>query len=276
MILCFSSDVIPFLSIIISIVSLAWAIVANSKAYTLVKYPQSQPAKTVCSTVVHFIQSTLCMLLWRFCTVGSRVIVFALVLRVGLQAFSHSVLYGTIITISAILLVLAPAILLYGLCTGTSFLSWFAGLMEIFISSLDFSKHGLLVHYLSPDDYLHRLIVRNYQSRKQMSAYYCVVFITTVVMVITWYVMLPIKDDHTVTMLLVLALLLFILGIVFMIVHYTCCHHNREDIRKWIPCNDLQLNMYETYTIKWRVAILCVSVFLILIAAVVLRVFFPW
>ena len=289
MILCFSSDVVPILSILLSVISLAWAVVANRKAWSFLKQFKRLARKPLAKwdKVIHFIQSTLCMFLWRICTVGSRVIVFALALRVCLQGFNHSILYGIVVAISAILLVFVPGILSYDLNTRTSKSNAVSSsIMSIFFNCLDF--HDVDFH---GEDAAH--IDASSPSRKQATVYYCVVFIITVVIVGTWYVMIPIKDDHVVTVLLLpTTTVLFILGIIFMVLHYSCCHHNRKKIRKWIPCdeifcetNDAEIGdpsssssskHHDNFKVLYSVVGVFLVTFLMLTMAGIVRIFSPY
>ena len=290
MILYFSSDVIPILSIIVSVLTLAWAVTASSKARSVVKQCDRSSRKFVIKTqtkwdkVIYFIQSTLCMFLWRICTVGSRVIVLALALRVGLQGFNYSVLYGIVLTINAILLVLVPGIILYGVSTGTSKMKAVSSLLFVLVNYLEFCDNGGEFFFGVPR-------VESNSSRKQATVYYCDLFIVTVAVVITWYIMIPIKDDRVITVLLLpITSVLFILGIVFMMLHYLCCHHKREDIGERITCCELLFckedndrsnssSCRETpdkVKALHRVIGVIVVAFIILIVAVVVRKVFPY
>ena len=92
--------------------ALAWGVVAFTKSQRLDRHSDEvEPKRTCYGKVVHFIQDTQCMFLWWFCTVGSRAIVSALAFRLILQCFSHSILYGSIITIPAMGSLLAPLVM---------------------------------------------------------------------------------------------------------------------------------------------------------------------
>ena len=291
MILYFSSDV---MSIILSMISLAWAVVANRKACTVLKQFNKLDTKsqTKYDKVVDLMQSTLFMFLWRLCTVGSRVIVFALALRVGLQGFSNSVLHGIVITISAILLVLAPGIISscvlsnrYGIGYGYIIIGKTHAanrLMKVFFNCLDFN-------HVSSSDFV------KVHGRNQAILYYFVTFIITGVVVVTWYIMIPIKHDSVVTVfLLPIASVLFILGIMFMVLHYSCCHHNRKTIRTRTPCHKLlfceendnkiddrsRSKRFEDPPDDVKALYSVIGVFLVaflmLTVAVVVRIFFPY
>ena len=263
----FFSDPIQFLSIMSSIISLSWAVVSHNKAFTLKKASIKRHGNVLqgtCPKIKYFIRSTVCLFLWRFCTVCSRVIVFALALKVCLHSFNHYVLYSIIITFSTILLVAAPGMLSYIVERNPRRKPMNAlwKVISFVIFTLDFvyeilkagrSKHG--------------------KFRQRATTYYCFVFIVTFLTVITWYIMIPIRDDNTFIVLLVFALVLFFMGIAFMMIHYMFCHNSRKDIRKWIPCNEVPA--YFTY-VKWRIATIFVLTLLILIAAIVVRIFLPW
>ena len=258
--------------------ALAWAVVVHTKFWRLLKQEEEGYSKGTCyDKAVHFIQDTLCMFLWRFCTIGSRVIVLALAFRLGLQCFSHSILYGSIITISAILFVVAMG----------NVLAPHESIFFVLFNTLD---------------YINVELVEGFTTRKRAILYYCVEFILQFLMVIIWYVMIPIKNDHSVTVLLCLASLLFIMGIMFMACHYTCCHEHKAYIKKrvkekikkwsWFQCNeflsypiyyinDNVLDHYENIqlgsrSIKWRVIPFIVLELVSLVVAVIVRLVLPW
>ena len=100
--------------------------------------------------------------------------------------------------------------------------------MKVFFNCLDFNHDSI------------SSLFNVVHSANQATLYYFVIFIITVVIIVTWYIMIPIKDDRVVTVLLLpTASALFILGIMFMMLHYSCCHHKREYIRQQVPCHEL-------------------------------------
>ena len=220
----FTSDVIQLLSILVSVTSLAWAMVSYTKARTQYKHRLQQTSRpTKCGKVILFIRDTLCLFLWRFCTIGSRVIVFALPFVVRNWS-SHNGFVPYYVLICLLSIWVGPqfleACLPYGntcreMCTDTF----------VIVNFMDFH-----------DDC-------SGPSRMRATIYYCVLFILTSVLMIMWQVLVPLNGDlkTTVTVLSIIASVLFLIGMVFMTLHYSCCHENRENIRKWVPYNKKHL-----------------------------------
>ena len=197
--------------------------VAHTKARTLDKHHLQQNRKC-CGNVINFIRGTLCMFLWRFCTIGSRVIVFTLLWIVSASQ-SLTITWGSqcvamharavIQYICAAVLVLVPGTL------SAEFAPNFRAPYTIFLNFLDFI-----------DDC-------SGHSRMRATVYYSLVFVLTSLSMITWYVAFPLKDDLTFTVLWVIASVLFFMGIASMMLQYSCCHENKENIRKCVPCNEI-------------------------------------
>ena len=213
----FTSDV-QLLSVIVSVLAIAWAMVAFQKARTISKHRQ-QKDRSFCGKVIHFIRGTLYLFLWRCCTIGSRVIVFALVWIVPVSTWSSST-WKIIYIACAVFLILVPGMLSFVLP------------LDVKPSTIDafFFVNILDIHYNCSG-----------HSRNHATVYYCVVFVLTSITMGMWYVEGILKDDITVVFLSILASVLFFVGIVFMTLHYSCCHENKKNIRKWVPCNKMHL-----------------------------------
>ena len=195
--------------------------------------------------VKHFVKSTGLIFLWRSFTIVSRIWVLSLTLAAVAYGFSHSILTFIITAICTIVLIFAPGLLFY---TRTNTDHVLQALMYIFINSVDFVSQC------------------DGPIRKRATLYYSVIFILNIMTEITWYMVTPISDFEI--KYLVGSTLIFFLGIMSMLTHYLCAHTNSANIRKWISCNKLHLNLGN---VKRRLKVIFLLSFIILSTAVILR-----